>query len=37
MFWWRVMGEDYIEKAFQWAEEADPDAKLFINESLLDF
>ena len=31
------MGEDYIEKAFQWAEEADPDAKLFINESLLDF
>ena len=29
MFWWRLIGEDYIEKAFQWAEEADPDAKLF--------
>lgn len=36
MFWWRVLGDDYIEKAFRWAEQADPDAKLFINESLMD-
>lgn len=36
MFWWRVMGDDYIEKAFLWAAEADPDAKLFINENSME-
>jgi endo-1,4-beta-xylanase len=30
--WYRACGEDYIENAFLWAHEADPDAKLFIND-----
>jgi endo-1,4-beta-xylanase len=30
--WFRKMGRDYIYKAFQYAHEADPDAKLFMNE-----
>ena len=30
--WYRAMGEDYIAKAFRAAHEADPDAKLFIND-----
>lgn len=31
-FWWRVIGDDFIKKAFLWAEAADPDAKFFIND-----
>ncbi|SKA36965.1 endo-1,4-beta-xylanase [Chitinophaga eiseniae] len=30
--WYRICGEEYIEKAFQWAHEADPDALLFYND-----
>ncbi|MFF8926892.1 endo-1,4-beta-xylanase [Streptomyces longwoodensis] len=31
--WWtRVLGPDYIAKAFRWAHEADPDAKLYYND-----
>lgn len=28
----RIIGEEYIAKAFQWAHEADPDARLFYND-----
>lgn len=31
-FFKEKLGEDYIEKAFLWAHEADPNTKLFINE-----
>lgn len=30
--WRRIIGEDYIEKAFQFAHEADPDAELYYND-----
>jgi endo-1,4-beta-xylanase len=30
--WYRICGEDYIIKAFQWAHEADPEALLFYND-----
>jgi endo-1,4-beta-xylanase len=30
--WYKICGEEYIAKAFQWAHEADPDAKLFYND-----
>lgn len=30
--WYDVIGPEYIEYAFRWAHEADPDAKLFIND-----
>jgi endo-1,4-beta-xylanase len=30
--WYRICGEDFIAKAFQWAHEADPDAVLFYND-----
>ena len=30
--WYQIAGEEYIEKAFQYAHEADPDAELFIND-----
>lgn len=30
--WLEIIGEDYIEKAFQYAHEADPDALLFYND-----
>jgi len=30
--WYRICGEDYIIKAFQWAHEADPNALLFYND-----
>lgn len=34
---WRVLGPDYIAEAFRIAHAADPDAKLFINENLVEF
>lgn len=30
--WYQIIGEDYIEKAFQYAREADPDAELIYND-----
>jgi endo-1,4-beta-xylanase len=30
--WYKICGEEYIAKAFQWAHEADPDAKLYYND-----
>ena len=30
--WYEAMGEEYIEKAFRYAHEADPDAVLFYND-----
>ena len=30
--WYRTIGEEYIELAFRWAHEADPDAVLFYND-----
>jgi endo-1,4-beta-xylanase len=30
--WYKICGEEYIAKAFQWAHEADPDAELFYND-----
>lgn len=30
--WYQLCKEEYIDKAFQWAREADPNAKLFIND-----
>lgn len=30
--WLQIIGEDYIEKAFQYAYEADPDAELYYND-----
>ncbi|HOK26461.1 MAG TPA: endo-1,4-beta-xylanase [Bacteroidales bacterium] len=30
--WYRICGEEYIEKAFIWAHEADPQALLFYND-----
>lgn len=30
--WYEIIGPEYIEKAFIWAHEADPDAKLFYND-----
>jgi endo-1,4-beta-xylanase len=31
-FWLEKVGPDYIDKAFRWAHEADPSAKLFYND-----
>ncbi|SEM93663.1 endo-1,4-beta-xylanase [Lihuaxuella thermophila] len=31
-FWFRSIGPEYIELAFRWAHEADPDALLFYND-----
>ncbi len=31
-FWYRIIGEDYLAKAFQFAHEADPDAELYYND-----
>jgi len=30
--WFRIIGEDYIQYAFQFAHEADPDAELYYND-----
>jgi len=30
--WFETIGVEYIEKAFQWAHEADPDAELYYND-----
>ena len=30
--WYQMLGEEYIEKAFEYAHEADPDALLFYND-----
>ncbi len=30
--WMRTIGPDYIDLAFRWAHEADPDAKLYLSE-----
>lgn len=34
--WYKIIGPDYIEKAFQYAHEADPDAKLNYNDYSLE-
>jgi endo-1,4-beta-xylanase len=34
--WMKIIGEDYIEKAFQYAHEADPDAELNYNDFSLE-
>ena len=30
--WFKIIGPDYLEKAFQWAHEADPEAELYYND-----
>ena len=35
--WYRICGEEYIAKAFQWAHEADPNAILFYNDFNTEF
>jgi len=30
--WMRIIGEDYLVKAYQWAQEADPAAELYYND-----
>ena len=35
--WYRIIGPDYIEKAFQFAQEADPAAQLYYNDYNLDY
>jgi endo-1,4-beta-xylanase len=34
--WYRIIGDDYILKAFQFAHEADPDAELYYNDYSLE-
>ena len=35
--WYKICGEEYIAKSFQWAHEADPDALLFYNDYNTEF
>ena len=35
--WLEIIGEDYIQKAFEFAREADPDAELYYNEYDFEF
>lgn len=35
--WYQILGPEYIELAFQYAREADPDTKLFYNDYGVDF
>jgi endo-1,4-beta-xylanase len=35
--WYKICGEEFIAKAFQWAHEADPDAQLFYNDYNTEF
>lgn len=35
--WLKIIGDDYIEKAFQYSHEADPDALLCYNDYLLEY
>ena len=30
--WRKIIGDDFMEKAFKWAQEADPDAELYYND-----
>ena len=34
--WFRIIGEDYIQKAFEFAHEADPSAELYYNDYTLE-
>ena len=34
--WMKIIGEDYIERAFEYAHEADPDAELYYNDYSLE-
>lgn len=34
--WWKIIGDDYIIKAFEFAHEADPDAELYYNDFSLE-
>lgn len=34
--WEKIIGDDYVEKAFQWAHEADPQAELIYNDYSLE-
>ena len=34
--WYKIIGDDYIEKAFQYAHEADPGAQLYYNDYSLE-
>ncbi|TDT71427.1 endo-1,4-beta-xylanase [Hypnocyclicus thermotrophus] len=35
-FWYKNIGEDYIEKALKWTHKEDPNAKLFINDNMIE-
>ncbi|TVQ01484.1 MAG: endo-1,4-beta-xylanase, partial [Balneolaceae bacterium] len=35
-YWYRIIGKDYLVKAFQYAHEADPDAELYYNDYSLE-